>query len=769
VLGAVAVILFVAPLPYGSVGTGARTGIGIAVLALFIVSSAREALGARRMSDPAVDLISTCLAIVAVYGLVQTVPLPSGVLARVSPGAHALYLAVVPGYSDSAGVDEAWGAISIAPLETWLAVAQLFACTALFLVVAREARTDRRIAFLAGAIVLAGLFEGVYGIFRHATHDTTIFGALKAHDQRGVTGSFFNRNHFAGYLGMIALLAMGILVGARPEQKRGLLASLNTPRALRSAGLALALVVLATALSLSLSRSAIASVGGACLALALLLGLKRGWRLALALAVIISIGGAFAASQSLDRIVMKFQQTASSFQRGREGIWAGTARMFADHPTAGVGLGAYGAAFERYKPVFEGRPQLRVEHAHNDYLEALAELGVVGALPLAIAALAVAIVLCRRWMRLRDPLRERVVFGCLGALIYIGLHSLTDFNLHVPANALTVAAIAGLGLAASRPEGGRLETAGARARDLFPHFALALAALAVIAFDHRVWRADALWPLHPGIARTKELAAVETDIALGRLRAARGLLPAHAGYRVTIGRRLVRQAESAGTSPLARASLLGEARASFAEALARNPGYIPALTHLAGAEFALGRVNDAVSHHRAAMSLSPKDYYAPLRYALDVVTYLPAIPPGMRALYLISAEEEMLRGIGLSRGIEKNPTVLRRLIDIYLLGGKPERAMPLLMKLRIGDLADLPYTLARAEILASRPETVREGLDIYRYLLGQPLDRARIERVADSIERIGQGREDDREFQAVRARARSALGLSGKASGPSAR
>ena len=87
-------------------------------------------------------------------------------------------------------------------------------------------------------------------------------------------------------------------------------------------------------------------------------------------------------------------------------------------------------------PALQSFPtDLRWDHAHNDYAEALAETGLVGA----------AVILCALglffWLAFRN-LRERLrhpagwmqfaaAIGCCGLLV----HSLVDFNLHMPANA----------------------------------------------------------------------------------------------------------------------------------------------------------------------------------------------------------------------------------------------------------------------------------------------------------------------------------------------
>jgi O-antigen ligase len=110
-----------------------------------------------------------------------------------------------------------------------------------------------------------------------------------------------------------------------------------------------------------------------------------------------------------------------------------TFRLFLDHPILGTGLGTLEMVYPPYDSLYDGKI---VNHSHNDYLEALAETGVIGGL-------------CCLWflaVLFRNSLEGMAAAGnsvgaalnlsglvaCCGILV----HSLVDFNLHIPANAL---------------------------------------------------------------------------------------------------------------------------------------------------------------------------------------------------------------------------------------------------------------------------------------------------------------------------------------------
>jgi len=111
----------------------------------------------------------------------------------------------------------------------------------------------------------------------------------------------------------------------------------------------------------------------------------------------------------------------------------GAAHIFLDHPIIGCGIGTMVDVFPRYETAYDGK---LVDHVHNDYLETLAETGILGGLCGAIFL----------WLLYREARRnfetEQGHFsralhaGAIAAVSGMLLHSLVDFNLQIPANAM---------------------------------------------------------------------------------------------------------------------------------------------------------------------------------------------------------------------------------------------------------------------------------------------------------------------------------------------
>jgi hypothetical protein len=195
-------------------------------------------------------------------------------------------------------------------------------------------------------------------------------------------------------------------------------------------GTAVALAALAPSVPVSGPARPVLAAGGLVLGVGLAARVDaRGVRptVALALAVLVS-AAAIAAMGGAGRLTL-----ASPDRVGEARAALGLA---AEKPVAGVGPGWRSFAWT------DADGSRRVaEYAHNEYLQVLAELGVVG-LALLVGLLAAVTGIARHGRR-AAPSTE-IWAGVAGGLVAVAVHAASDFSWHVPAVPLTGALLVGI-------------------------------------------------------------------------------------------------------------------------------------------------------------------------------------------------------------------------------------------------------------------------------------------------------------------------------------
>jgi O-antigen ligase len=256
------------------------------------------------------------------------------------------------------------------------------------------------------------------------------------------SGTLINRNHFAGLLEIFIPVALGLAYMS--ARRYGGLA--------RAYIYLLAGTLMSLALLFSLSRMGILSFLFTLCFLGILQWRRSQRRLAAGLAF--GMGALVAAGAlwiGVDSIVQRYSELMiddALFRDSRVMISRDVTRMIMANPL-GVGLSNFQDRFRQYQTF---RPDLLFDHAHNDYLETAAEWG----LPLAMAYWSFIVFAVIRAIRLFDsvhsPEQRGILLACIGAILAILIHSLTDFNLQIPSNATLFFTFVGISLAMPLPE-----------------------------------------------------------------------------------------------------------------------------------------------------------------------------------------------------------------------------------------------------------------------------------------------------------------------------
>ncbi|MGA1795429.1 MAG: O-antigen ligase family protein [bacterium] len=447
--GLILIILF-SPLAFGSVHIWAYTLVELIVFCLLILWAARKVLSPHDMDDVGGtrELTPVYISFIIFFSfvLLQIIPVPPQVIRFFSPRAFDLYSMAIPGYEK----DALWRGLSIYPHASTIALIKYAAYAGVFFLVTQDIRERKRINRLVMAMICAGSFEAIYGLYGYFSKNYSIFGFSRIHMPGPATGTYVNRNHFAGYLGMIVFVGIGYLLSTMPmkiRQDRGWrhrLVSLFNSAKTPERGLVLIMIItMILGIIFSLSRMGVFSFVVSLLLMIFLALVNRQRRMVSIIFIIFALGLSASLWYGLDPLIDRYHHTAESYIN-RAVVWESTRRLIEDYPVTGSGLGTYESIFQRYKPRDFSHHLLIYDHAHNDYLEILSEVGIIGILPLLFGGIYFLMLLFKKWIKSENGLSTQISLGGIGAMLYILLHSLTDFNMHIPANAMTLCIIMGL-------------------------------------------------------------------------------------------------------------------------------------------------------------------------------------------------------------------------------------------------------------------------------------------------------------------------------------
>ena len=310
------------------------------------------------------------------------------------------------------------------PYHTRVELQLLLACLILFFLAVQVFRTlEEWRGFIWFGMGL-GFVVSVFGILQHLTFNGKLYWFREMHFGGVPFGPFANRNHFAGFAELILPLALVPLMLGRVRRERWAVVGLFA-------------VLPIAALFLSASRGGIVSFGVQLFLLALLMLCRRatlGQQL-LAGGVVLLVALLLVSWLGVGQILSRFSslQSLETTEAKRAAMRKGTWHIFLDHPIAGTGLGTLQIVYPAYETLYDGKI---VNHTHNDYLEALAETGLLGGLCCAWFLIVLLSQSMLRWRQFGQSFAGALQLSggiaCAGFLV----HALVDFNFHIPSNLL---------------------------------------------------------------------------------------------------------------------------------------------------------------------------------------------------------------------------------------------------------------------------------------------------------------------------------------------
>lgn len=380
---------------------------------------------------PAFVLLGAWLVLQSLY----VVPLPAGWVEALSPEAARVQRTV-----EDLGVTRSRMTLSIDPSASMGNLLRTSAYLCIFFLALVLLNGRRRIQTALRVLVGGAVLMAIFAVLLHLSEATIDWFGYPVPHAGSARGTYYNRNHFAGYLEMTSALGIGLLLAGLSDRRaeswkqlaRHTLEWILSPKMILRLSLCILVIALTTTHSRMGNTAFFASllVAGV-IGIALSRRATRNTVVLLASLVVLDlfiVGSWF----GVEKLAQRIEQTTTEEYHTREEPAAYTLPLIKDYAPFGAGPGSFYVIFPKYRP--EGVVGL-FDHAHNDYAQFAAESGPLG---LAILGLLVAwtlgAALAAQWQR-RDPLMRGISFACVMGVTAILIHSWVDFNLQIPANA----------------------------------------------------------------------------------------------------------------------------------------------------------------------------------------------------------------------------------------------------------------------------------------------------------------------------------------------
>jgi O-antigen ligase len=383
-------------------------------------------------------------------------PLPPALVAWISPFRHE----TASRAADLLDAPLGWTTLSYRPLESLAWIGFLLGLVLFGFALAAHFENRRHLTATAWLLFGLAVAQSCYGILQALVPNMPVLWATYIKSGLGdARGTWVNRNHFAGFIEMVLPIALGLtLARAWWGDRFRFKMLLVSDRPHHHVVLCLGLVVVLLAVLFSKSRAGITSTFlGLAVFLTLLRPAGRGmlkaaWATVGAMFLLVVVYGH---RMGFDPIIDRF--LALSGEAGRLDIWRDSLAIIADHPL-GIGHRALASVFKLYDVSIQ-LTDPTLAQLHNDVLQILVDTGWIG---FAALTSGFAWFMVRAFRRLagldpgRDPERFFLAAGALSGLSAIAFHSLFDFNLQIPANAVYFTTLLAMVWTGTREAGRRL-------------------------------------------------------------------------------------------------------------------------------------------------------------------------------------------------------------------------------------------------------------------------------------------------------------------------
>jgi len=356
------------------------------------------------------------------------------------------------------------GVGSVAPRQTVESLLLFSTYLAAYVLVLTLVRRRRHLDYLVRAVLGVGALVAALGLVDFLTGVSQWVWWRPLRPVTRVAWSFVNPDHFAAWLAMALALGLGYVMsrrdaGARPPIMPVLVSRAHREAALRAYFPLVAVSVMALALLFTLSRGAALALVLTVIGMLVVLGRRHDVRWPLVwLGALLLVTLGYGLWIGLDPFLQRL--AAIQDYRARWLQVVTSVPMLRDFPLFGVGLGAYKEIYPHYQTDALRPGHVAYPYAHNDLLQLVIELGLVGTVLVVAMMWAVGADLFRAHLwgngrcplsgataeaaQRHDPWSVGIGLGALAAVVCLLAHSTLDFSARIPANGILAAFCLGI-------------------------------------------------------------------------------------------------------------------------------------------------------------------------------------------------------------------------------------------------------------------------------------------------------------------------------------
>ena len=290
----------------------------------------------------------------------------------------------------------------------------------IFLVLVNTVETHEQKMMLVTVLIVFGSALAIFAMAQDFFGNGRLYWWRETVHAKGMYGPYIDHAHYAGLMNMLALMPLGLVLGRTVRGDKVFIMLFLT-------------LLMFVSLIFSGARGGMISFVGQLVLLGLIFLSRRQGRQLLAVLVVAVLLTVLASAVGMVILEKRFETGGLALARqGRVTVWMDTITGIRDHFWMGTGFGTFEVVYPQYRT----RPSdLLWNAAHNDYLQLFLETGIFGFLLMAWFLVRLAVFAAPRLLQDQGP-DFGVALGATLGIFGMLIHSLSDFNMQIPANAM---------------------------------------------------------------------------------------------------------------------------------------------------------------------------------------------------------------------------------------------------------------------------------------------------------------------------------------------